>query len=579
MGGDTGARRSSASRPPRRGRRATLALAALGLVACAGAGEPLAEPTGAALLAGCSPRPARTRSGTDMHAGPSPGHPRATGSALARPAPGLAGAELPRPARTPLGEPTVEPLDLTLEPALDGRSVLVLAKTSSDRVGWARLLDGATGELGPPLRLDGEDVVAALSPEGGAATWLTSRGGALCISTVRAGEAAPSSRSCGATRAHAVAAVGDRIALLELVPSSALAAASAGGKPAASARVEVERESAQKASGKAAEKKPRQEPRAAAGARKKPKPKPKARPKKKGHGKPAILVPGPQPEHEVVIRWATRAGAIGAEIAPTGLRFRPPLEGMALIDAGGRPGAIDVLHYADAPRRGSRSPLGRARIMGATLGEDGRFDATRRAFPAEADLEYGFLRGHEEPRLFVAPSGAAYAGVEARGGRCEAARIAPSFARFVGPEAACLVDPARLAAAAPLDPAEVSAMERILGLEPRRAPHQPRQDPGLVAWAGDRAWFQARGELFSAARADGQPRREAHPFAARRARIAWGAFAPDGEGLAFAAGQLRRASAADAAPAPPGPPRCRSRRAISRSASSPCREADRKSVV
>ncbi|XXX77049.1 hypothetical protein WMF30_56310 [Sorangium sp. So ce134] len=469
------------------------------------------------------------------------------------------------PGRTPLGAPQVEPLAFALEPSLDGRSVLFLSKTASDRIGWVRRLDAATGELGPPLLLADEDLVGALSSPGGSITLLTSQDGELCATALLPGETSAASRSCARTRAHAAAAVGERIALLELEvadPAKRDAAAkaqraardrSAAAKPArkAPARKAPAARRPEKASGARgapAEKKKRGADRGREG-----------RPKKAPRAAPRPKRPDPLPEVEVRIRWISPAEGIAATSSPTGLQFRPPLDGMGLIDAGGRPGAIDLLYYAASAKKTSTSWLGSAQIAFASLGEDGKLDPGRRAVVAEGDLDYGMLRGHLDPRLVTTSAGAVAVDVTGRNGACQATRVAPSLLRFpagAAPRAVCAVDPARLADPTPLAPGEIGALERIAASGARRAAGQPAYDPGLAAWAGDRAYFQTiSGELFSASRADGQPRREPDPFPARRARIAWGAFAADGEGLAFAAGQLHRLDArglVSAAAAPEG---------------------------
>ncbi|WP_437813316.1 hypothetical protein [Sorangium sp. So ce1078] len=467
-----------------------------------------------------------------------------------------------QPGRTPLGAPEVEPLPFIIEPSLDGRSVLFLSKASSDRSGWVRRLDAATGELGPPLPLVDEDLAGVLSSPGGNTTLLTSQDGEICATAFLPGETSAASRSCARARAHAAAAVGERVALLEIEiadPAKRNTAAakaqraarerSAAAKPARKTPAARRSEKTPGARGAPAEKKKRGADQGREGRPKKKAPRAAPRPKR----------PDPLPEVEVRIRWISPADGIAATSSPTGLRFRPPLDGMGLIDAGGRPGAIDLLYYAASAKKTSTSWLGSAQLAYASLGEDGKLDPSRRAVVAEGDLDYGALRGHLDPRLVTTSAGAVVVDVTGRNGACQATRVAPSIQRLpagAAPRAVCAVDPARLADAAPLAPAEIDALARIAASGARRAAGQPAYDPGLAAWAGDRAYFQTTsGELFSASRADGQPRREPDPFPARRARIAWGALAADGEGLAFAAGQLHRLDArglVSAAAAPEG---------------------------
>ncbi|XYH98100.1 hypothetical protein ACMHYB_61900 [Sorangium sp. So ce1128] len=452
-----------------------------------------------------------------------------------------------QPGRRPLGAPQVEPLPFVIEPSLDGRSVLFVSKLSSDRVGWVRRLDAATGELGPPLQLVDEDLAGALSSAGGSTTLLTSQGDEICATAFLPGETSAASRACAKARAHAMAAVGERVALLELELADpakrdkAAARERAAAKPARKAAAAKRTGKTAGARVKATEKK-RDKRGADRGrdSRTRKSARPEARPKR----------PDPLPEVEVRIRWFSPAEGIAAASSPTGLRFRPPLDGMALIDAGARPGAIDLLYYAASakpPKKTSASWLGTAQIAFASLGEDGKLDPGRRAVVVEGDLDYGAVRGHVDPRLVTTSAGSAVVDVTGRNGACQAARVAPALQRLAAgsaPRAVCAVDPARLADATPLAPAEIAALERIAASGARRAAGQPAYDPGLAAWAGDRAYFQTTsGELFSASRADGEPRREPDPFPARRARVAWGALATDGEGLAFAAGQLYRIDA------------------------------------
>ncbi|WP_437953201.1 hypothetical protein WME98_22790 [Sorangium sp. So ce296] len=518
-------------------------------------------------------------SGRPMTAAPAP-----AGTAARAPARGPAAAPAPladaaeaadaaaQPGRTPLGAPQLEPLAFTVEPSLDGRSVVFLSKTSSDRFGWVRRLNAATGELGPPLLLVDEDLAGALSSPSGSTTLLTSQDGEICATAFLPGEDSAASRACARGRAHAAAAVGERVALLELE----IADPAKRDVAAKAQRAARERAAAAKPARKApARKAPAaRRPDKASGGRGAPADKKKrgadrgreGRPRKAPRAAPQPKRPDPLPEVEVRIRWFSPAEGIAAASSPTGLRFRPPLDGMGLIDAAGRPGAIDLLYYAASAKKTSTSWLGSAQIAFASLGEDGKLDASRRAVVAEGDLDYGALRGHLDPRLATASAGAVAVDVTGRNGACQATRVAPSLQRLpagAAPRAVCAVDPARLADPTPLAPAEIGALERIAASGARRAAGQPAYDPGLAVWAGDRAYFQTvAGELFSASRADGQPRREPDPFPARRARLAWGAFAADGEGLAFAAGQLHRLDArglisASAAPAglgaaPPG---------------------------
>ncbi len=233
------------------------------------------------------------------------------------------------------------------------------------------------------------------------------------------------------------------------------------------------------------------------------------------------------------MRWVEPGGAIAAEPTPTGLHFEAPLEAMTLADARARGSGIDVLWFETAPKRPARSPLGSGRLMTGSLRADGTLDFASRVAVVDADLEYGQLKDHRAPRLAGSDAASIYLGLDARG-QCEALRLRPTPAPLAAPPALCAVAPDLLAGT--LSPAEAAAFERIFADKPRRAFGQPRSDPGLVAWAGDRAYYLHGAALRSASRAEGAPRDEPDPFPARRAPIAWGAFAADGEGVGFAQG-------------------------------------------
>ncbi len=244
---------------------------------------------------------------------------------------------------------------------------------------------------------------------------------------------------------------------------------------------------------------------------------------------------------DVQIRWASLAGDIDPTPTATGLRFERPLDGMAVIDAAARPGAIDLLFYETAPTRRTKSRLGSARIGVATLRADGTFDpASRRALHA-SDLEYGGLAGTRAPRLVAGDAASVLVTSAGRAAPCEAIRVEPTLGNAVTSAKGCALDPYGLAIRGAADYDADTKLDALVAAEPRRAPGQSRTDGPLVAWVGDRAWFVAAdGALRSADRATGVLRDERAPFAATRARVVWGAIARDGEGIAYAAGRLHR---------------------------------------
>src|SRR5262249_44922890 len=145
----------------------------------------------------------------------------------------------------------------------------------------------------------------------------------------------------------------------------------------------------------------------------------------------------------------------------------------------------------------------------------------------------GSLEDHRAPRL--AGTDAASVAIDLDGkGQCQAMRVLPAIGRLSPAGAECAIAPDHLAG----PPIDGAALARILAEDPRRVAGQPKGDPGLVAWAGDRASSLAGGARSAlrsmGAAGDGGARDEPPPFPSVRARIAWGAFLPDGEGMALA---------------------------------------------
>ncbi len=420
----------------------------------------------------------------------------------------------PSAIHVPLGEPREIPLPFTIQPVPGAASVLFVSQFAGDRTAWVRRLDGRASAPGPLLGLVDESVHGAFDWSDGRFTLVTSDGERLCLATYRADADRPEARGCAAVSPSVIAPLGDHLLLVEIATQKA-GGSRPGGKSAAAATPA----------------RPKTPPRPQRDDKKKKGARPGS-PAKKKPPAPAPRRPPPSVTAEIRVRSATREGAIEAEARPTGLRFEQPLAGMGLVDARSRPPGIDLLWFETAPKRRTRSPLGSARLMAGSLRADGSADLKSRVAVIDGDLEYGALSGHRAPRLAGTAAGTAYVGLDSKS-QCEAIRILPALSRLSPPPALCAVDPDRLAAPGALSPAEITAMETILAEDPRRSTGQPKIDPGLVAWAGDRAWFLRGGALRSAARADGSGRAEPPPFLARRSRIAWGVLAPDGEGIAL----------------------------------------------
>jgi hypothetical protein len=415
-----------------------------------------------------------------------------------------------RPGRTALTQPHEIFPDFVLQPIAGGRSVLAVSQHADERAAWVRrLVDGAPGPL---LRFTDGHVFGAFERPDGSTTYVTSDGTSLCFGP----SPRPQERTCVQSSPAAIVPVGERLALLEL--TAAHPPAPAGARPAHPAP-------------KPRESKPAaHKGKAPATAKKKP-----------SHGAPAR-----RPSHplvELFVRWVAPGGAIDAEPTTTGLHFEAPLDGMTLADARARPPGIDVLWFETAPGRKTRSLLGSGRLMAASLRADGTLDFASRVAVVDADLEYGWLKDHRSPRLAGDDTASVYLGLDAKG-ECEALRVRPTLGRLATvPRSVCTLAVDR--SGSTLDPTEIAALERLAAAEPRRALGQPKGDLGAVAWAGERGYYLHDGALRSALRGDGTPRDEPPPFVARRGDLAWGAFAPDGEGVAVADQILHTATAGE----------------------------------
>jgi hypothetical protein len=453
----------------------------------------------------CSPAPLR----------PSPPPPVAAPAPTLAAAPAAAASPSRRTGRALLAEPHEAALPFVLqaipgrEVPRDGRTepyagqaVLAVAADADDQVTWARRL--AAGAQGPLLRFLGHHVIGAYDRSDGTTTWVTSDGASVCISP----SAEAASRKCVELSPSALVAVGDRLAALEVTSTHP----------------------APRASSKAREK-----PKEAKGAIRKGK-----HATKRAHPKPAHAAP-PRPSHplvEVFVRWIEPNGDAAAEPTPTGLRFEAPLDGMTLADARARPPGIDLLWFETAPKRKTRAPLGSGRLMAGSLRADGTLDLGSRVAVVDADVEFGQLADHRAPRL-VGSAASKYVALDAKG-QCEALVVRPRLSRIVANPTTCAIAPDRIGNERA---DESAAFGRILAYAPRRAFGQPRNDPGLVAWAGDRGYWLRGAGLRSASILDAAPRDEPHPFPARRAKLAWGALATEGDGVAFVDGGLVRTDA------------------------------------
>ena len=359
-----------------------------------------------------------------------------------------------------------------------GKSVLAVSQVAGQRVSYARKIDGASGDFGPLLRFVDERVVAAFDGEGGGFILVTSDGKRLCVLPYAADATSAEKRGCAEVAPEVVTKLGDRLALLELDTHAS-----------------------------------------------DPVP----------HGR------AHRPPVDVRLRWASLAGAFDDASTPTGLRFERPLEGMDLVGAVPRQKGLDVVFYEAAPGRRTRGHAGGARFGVATLRADGTLDKASRKSVFSGDLEYGAIAGHHAPRLFAGESASVLVTRGGRNGQCEAVRILPTLGKTMTSPVGCAVDPLDLALHGEVDADRRPLFERIVGLEPRRAPWQLKADVPLVTWAQGRAFFVeggGKGGLVWADRTRSDVGALPAPFPAKRARIAWGSFDASGEGAAFASGRL-----------------------------------------
>lgn len=476
----------------------------------------------AAFAAGCG-------GGADAQRGPTiaPGASPSSSAALAPlpsasavPASSAVDAARRRPGRTALGEPAEEALELEVMPVAGGLSALLVAARGDERGAYVRRIDGEAGRPGPVIALVDERPVAAFDGGAGRFTLVTSTGESLCVATFEVGSPVPLARGCKDVRAQAVTVLGDGLALVEVaVVDAPRPAPSAATKPKApSAKPKAPRRTDRRVAGpdRRGDRPKTPKKRAAEGGRRGPSPKVKV---------------------ELRLRRVGRDGAFADDATPTGLAFQRPLDGMTLVDAAARAGGVDVLWYEAQPRPARASALGAADLVWAHLGPSGEFEPSSRVAVAGGDLEFGWIRGHDAPRLLVGEAGSAVLTLGDKDRACDVVRVAPSRARLAPERALCALDPLRLASPSPPPASEVAALGALLASDPRRVLGQPRADVGLAAWARDRAWFLVGGALRSAGR-DGAVREEPAPFVARRQRVAWGALASDGEGVAIAGARV-----------------------------------------
>lgn len=467
-----------------------------------------------------------------------------------------AGAPAPDPRRRALGSAQDEALPVELAPIAGGAHVLAIAD-DGERGAWARTID-ADGAFSRPRWFEAQHVVTAVEGGDGRSTFVTSDGERLCVTTYAKEDDAPAAHRCEAVKPEVVVPIGDRIALVYVditeTKTTKTRPATKSKTSAGSAKKKTEKKGSAGSAAKPGTTARGPTPPGTSGTSAKKPQKSAARPankaiakKKKGRASETITVPAPKAKVDLRLAWVGRDGAFETASAPIGITFERPLAGMMIADAAPRGAGADLLFYEAVakPKVRSKTPLGSARLGIASVDADGKLVPGSRGTLTEGDLEYGYITGQNGPRLASNAGGTVLLTFAGRAGACQAERVFPTFGPTVLPKASCLVDPVGSALAGVVPQAATPAIDRIYAAEPRRAPGQVRADAPLVAWAGDRALFTGASG-FSVAMRSGDasaPVPATPPFVAKRARLAWTAFAPDGEGVAFAAGSVHRIDA------------------------------------
>ena len=495
-----------------------------------------------ATMAGCSAPAEQVRT-----AG---GAPRPSATARASAAPIDPSMPPPNPHRFALGTPIEEALPVELAPMSGGARVLAIAD-EAERGAFARTTD-PDGALGKIRWFEGAHVVTAFETSDGRAAFVTSDGDRLCVATFTKDADTPGSQGCATIRPEVVVPIGDRLALVSLDitetktlktrPTSKPKSAGGVKKADGAKKSDAKGDGAKKADAKKndAKKKP------ATTSAKKPKPKPaKAGVTKKRRGSETVAIPSQRAKVDLRVAWAGADGAFDPASAPIGVTFERPLSGMMIADVAPRGAGADLLFYESVakPAKPSKTQLGSARFGIASIGADGKVVEGSRGTLAEADLEYGYLTGQNAPRLVSSPQGTALVTFAGRAGACQASRVFPTLGPAVLPKPSCQIDPLGSVLSGTTVTASPPGFTMLLATEPRRAPGQTRSDAPLVAWAGDRAMFVSATGFGIMARDRADFAAAKAPFVAKRSRLAWSAFAPDGEGIALVSGSVLRVDA------------------------------------
>ncbi len=438
--------------------------------------------------------------------------------------------------RTILETPAPTNLPTSVEPLPADRAVLLATHGADERESFVRWIDEA-GHVGPVLRLRDEFVVTAFARNDGKRELVTSDGNKLCLARFAPDRSDAEARKCEAIDAKAVAVAQQKLAVISFeehtvkVEKSPAAISVRKTKPSPLKTHNVKKPGSKPYP----KKKPNPSKKAPATTKKK-------NPEKKNKVEKKVEVV--HRDIEVLLSWAT-SDEFG-EAKKTGLKFVPPLLGMNLVDAKSTPRGILLAWFEKGkpPARASaivsKGPpaLGWASIQSGLIDEYGQFDETSKRLVVEGEYDWGFIRGFSGPRwVDVQGQPTLLTQKSARGGECEITKVGDVLTTPL-PRWICGIDPST-------GPNfDMKTWERVWQATPKRRPGQPKSDPELIAWAGDKGYFVTNdGHTLQSTNRDGSLQDEPAPFLARRVRMTHAELRADGSGFAVVNGREYRVDA------------------------------------
>jgi hypothetical protein len=420
-----------------------------------------------------------------------------TGRDAARPAPTPARPAAPatdgaalgplQPGRQAIGKVRRESLEVTLVPIEGADAVLAVHDHAGATAAFVRRID-ARGGARQEIALAGEHVLAAYERTPGSTTLVTTKKGAVCVTTYEQGD--PTAGGCHAVRGHLAVPVGGKLLILSAEPPPV------PEEPAV--------------------------------------PKPKKKPKdskRRPATPPAEKLLQSGREMTVQRTFIAPDGSSVAGPEPTGLRFDEPMAGMSLVGAAARPERTVVVFVERAKPRGKEK---RAAIGVAALDLEGTFVEDSRKSFGESKLEIGFLSDHVDPRVVDAADGAVLLALRGPRGKCDVTVVAPFIMQMVPDAIDCAVDPRRFVALAQAKRKGQSASPPRAPLpdpeKARRAFGQPAWDVGRVVLTETRTFTVVDGDVVSWDTA-GALERHGAAMAVDRSRIHGGAIDPSGDAI------------------------------------------------